>query len=69
MWNWHWWVFFSAIIPFFAILAFTWPAAVLAFEVKYGSDEPKQPSALIVATLLKAVVYAAVVTAVVGFLF
>jgi hypothetical protein len=66
MWTWNWWVFFLAIIPFFVMLTFSWPDAILAYKLKYGPLAEDTPVARIVGTLLKAAMYAAAFTAATG---
>ena len=72
---WHWWVFFLEIIPCYASVAFSRSARNLANIEKYGSRADyrvaleTEPSALIVGTLFAAAVIAAIITAVIGFLF
>jgi hypothetical protein len=62
-------VLFFATIVFYLMMMFDWQRVDHAYRMKYGPLASNPPSAKIVATLLKAAMYAAVFTAVAGFVF
>jgi len=74
-WIWHWWLFLAAIVPFYALVGFARGATNDAGIRKFGSrgDYKRafqtEPAAIMAGTLVAGTVYAAIVTAVAGFIF
>jgi hypothetical protein len=70
-WSWHWWIFIVAIVACSIMVMFSRGAMNSVNIVKYGprADWHAEPGFAIVGSILAGAVYAAIITAVAGFLF
>jgi hypothetical protein len=70
-WSLHWWLFFVAIIPCTIMVLFSRWAMTPVNVARYGprGDLRTEPGAAIAGSILAGGVYAAIITAVAGFLF
>ena len=67
MWTWHWWLFLIAIIPCSIVAQFrAGMTAELRGQTRYATARPGQ---VIFWSIIFGAIYAAVITAAVGFLF
>jgi hypothetical protein len=70
-WSFHWWVFVVAIIPCTVTVMFSRGAMNSANVARYGprADWRAEPGGAIAGSVAAGAVYAAIITAVAGFLF
>jgi hypothetical protein len=74
-WTWHWWLFLAAMIPCYILIGFARGAQNESNVRKYGSRADykaafrTEPAAIMGGTILAGAVYAAIVTAIAGFIF
>lgn len=75
IWTWHWWLFLVAIIPCYFFVAYT-RVAMNASNIKkhgpradYRIASQLEPAGLVGGTLVASTIFAAIVTAIAGFLF
>jgi hypothetical protein len=70
-WLWHWWLFFVAVIPCTIVVQFTRGAMNTMNVAKYGprADYRAEPGSAIAGSVIAGAIYAAIVTALAGFLF
>jgi len=75
MWTWHWWLFGIGIVIFLPFIGFVRGSSNQAYIEKHGPRADWQeafrnePFGIIGGTLVAAVIYSAIITAVTGFLF
>jgi hypothetical protein len=68
-WTWHWWLFLAAIIPSCALVRFRRGAIIDSKIENYQDAFRTRPYAIRGIILLAGVMYAAIMTAIAGFIF
>ena len=68
-WTWHWWLFLAAIIPSCALVRFRRGAIIDPKIENYQGAFRTKPYAIAGIILLAGVMYAAIMTAIAGFIF
>lgn len=70
-WTWHWWLFVLGLVIFIPMVQFSRGAMNAANVARYGerADYRKNFASAFIGSILAGALYAAVITAVAGFIF